>query len=147
MSSGIDFIEEYDDPNSDIIKMVGEIAGGASIADYAKAKKSKTPSGKTFCYASIDTNVLGYLVEAATGRNPASYLEEKIWRQIGTEYDATWATDNHGSVLTFAFSTSRCATTPNSGACSCAKATGKGGKSSPRNGSTTRRIQAKSTSN
>lgn len=103
MSSGIDFSEVYDDETSDIIVMMGQLAGGKSILDYAASLASEKPSGKSFNYASIDTNVLGFLLESVTGKNPAAYLEEKIWKPIGMESNATWGTDNHGNVLTFAW--------------------------------------------
>ncbi len=103
MSSGIGFSEVYDDQTSDIILMMGQMAGGKSIVEYAAALESEETPGTKFNYASIDTNVLGMLLENVTGKSPAKYLEEKIWKPIGMESDATWATDNHGNVLTFAW--------------------------------------------
>ncbi len=103
MSSGVDFSEVYDDQTSDIILMMGQLGGGKSIVEYAAALKSKDTPGSKFNYASIDTNVLGLLLEQVTGMSPADYLEQKIWSKIGMESDATWATDNHGNVLAFAW--------------------------------------------
>ncbi|MEK7794773.1 MAG: serine hydrolase [Candidatus Hydrogenedentota bacterium] len=103
MSSGIDFSEVYEDQSSDIIVMVGQIAAGMSVNDYAKALKSQRKSGEAFNYASIDTNILGMLIQNATGKNVAEYLEEKIWSKLGMESDATWGMDNHGNVLNFAW--------------------------------------------
>ncbi len=101
MSSGIDFSEKYDDPNSGIFQMVGTIAMGGSIKDYAKSLKPKTPSGQSFYYASIDTNILGFLIEAVAKKSAAQLLEERIWGPLGMESDAYWNLDNHGNVLTF----------------------------------------------
>lgn len=103
MSSGIDFSEVYDDNTSDIIVMIGRLGGGESIVDYAAELGPDKKPGTEFNYASIDTNILGMAIKRATGKNPAEYLEEKIWKKIGTESNATWATDNHGNVLTFAY--------------------------------------------
>ena len=103
MSSGIDFSEVYDDPNSDIKAMLVWLARGGSIADYAASLDSQRKSGEAFNYASIDTNVLGMLIEETTGKSPANYLEEKIWHQLGMESGATWATDNHGNTLSFGY--------------------------------------------
>jgi CubicO group peptidase (beta-lactamase class C family) len=101
MSSGIDFTEEYDDQESDIMQMVGAVSLGTPIKEYAASRESAQRSGKHFNYASIDTNVLGFLIEAVTGMSPAQYLEEKIWRPLGMESNAYWNLDNTGTVLTF----------------------------------------------
>lgn len=103
MSSGIQFVETYDDASSDEMKLMMQLAGGRSIVDYASALPSVGASGQKFNYASIDTAVLGLLIERVTGKNAAAYLEEKIWKHIGTEADAYWATDNHRNVLAFAW--------------------------------------------
>jgi hypothetical protein len=103
MSSGIKYSEIYDDGTSDIIQMIGQLGAGASIVDYASKLENERKPGGSFQYASIDTNILGMAIKRATGMNPAQYLEEKIWKKIGMESDATWCTDNHGNVLTFAY--------------------------------------------
>lgn len=101
MSSGIKFSEKYEDQTSDIMTMVAGVSMGKSIKDYAKALVSEKPSGQSFNYASIDTNILGFLIEAVTNKSPAQYLEERIWAPLGMESDAYWGMDNHGNVLTF----------------------------------------------
>lgn len=91
MSSGIKFSEVYDDQTSDIITMLMQCGMGASIVDYAAGLPAEKPSGKEFNYASIDTNVLGMVLERATGVSPAVYLEEKIWKPLGMESTHTGA--------------------------------------------------------
>jgi len=103
MSSGIKFSEIYDDGTSDIIQMVMHVGGGGSIVDYASKLTSEREPGKSFNYASIDTNILGMAIKRTTGKNPAEYLQEKIWSKLGMESDATWCTDDDGNVLTFAY--------------------------------------------
>jgi len=101
MSSGIKFSEEYEEPNSDFFKMLGAIAMGESIKDYAKSLPSARPSGQTFYYASIDTNILGFLVEAVAHKTAAQLLDERLWGPLGMESDAYWNLDNTGDVLAF----------------------------------------------
>ncbi len=101
MSSGIGFTEEYEDQTSDIMVMVGSVSQGMPIRDYAAGLESAGRSGKVFNYASIDTNILGFLIEAVTGKSPAQYLEERIWGPLGMESNAYWNLDNTGEVLTF----------------------------------------------
>jgi len=103
MSSGIDFSEEYDDLESDINLVMAHLAGGGSIVDYVRNLKSKGPSGKTYYYASVDTQVLAMLLEQVTGKSVATLIEERIWQPLGMESDATWCLDNHGDEIAFAF--------------------------------------------
>jgi len=104
MSSGVKFDEVYNDMFSDINLMFYKVFGcGQPIYDYIAGLGSEHPSGETSYYRSCDTQALGMLVSAVTGKSASAYLEEKIWGKIGMEYDALWSTDNNGAELTFAF--------------------------------------------
>ena len=75
---------------------------GQTTNDWiAQRKRGKVP-GTEHHYISIDTQVLGMVLEAATGKSLAQYMQEKLWSSIGAEGDARWATDAHGAVLAFA---------------------------------------------
>jgi CubicO group peptidase (beta-lactamase class C family) len=101
MCSGIRFIEEYDREDADVMVMRRNIEEGKSIKEYAATLKAEHPSGQVFNYASIDTQVLGMLLENVTGMSTSKYLEEKIWSRLGMESGAKWVTDQHGTVLTY----------------------------------------------
>ena len=102
MSSGVKFDEVYDDMFSDINLMFYKVFGfGQPIDDYIAGLGSEHPSGETSYYRSCDTQALGMLVSAVTGKSASAYLEEKIWGKIGMEYDALWSMDNNGVELTF----------------------------------------------
>lgn len=59
--------------------------------------KIKGEAGKTFQYNNYCTSYLGLILERATKKNVSEYLEEKIWTQIDTEYDALFALDSKKS--------------------------------------------------
>lgn len=102
MSSGIDFDEDYANPDAGINQLGQRIFLGQTTNDWiAQRQRSKTP-GTEHHYISIDTQVLGMVLEAATGKSLAQYMQEKLWSQLGTEGDARWITDAHGAVLAFA---------------------------------------------
>jgi len=103
MSSGIAFSEDYSDPEADIFRMVRGLAEGQSINQYVATLKSAGPAGRSFHYASVDTQVLAMVVARATNKRLATYLEEKIWSQLGMEADGSWSLDNHGNEVAFAF--------------------------------------------
>jgi CubicO group peptidase (beta-lactamase class C family) len=54
------------------------------------------PAGTRFFYSSAETQVLGLVLRAATGRNLSEYLAEKIWQPMGAEADAMWIIDRGG---------------------------------------------------
>jgi len=94
MSSGVRFDENYADPFSDVDQMfLRSFVFGTPIDDTPKRLTRKSASGQGFDYISVDTQVLGAVVRAATGKPLATYLSEKIWRPLGMEHDASWVTD------------------------------------------------------
>jgi CubicO group peptidase (beta-lactamase class C family) len=101
MCSGVRFVEEYDQADADVMVMRRHIEEGKSIKEYAATLEAEYPSGQVYNYASIDTQVLGMLLENTTGMSPSDYLQEKIWSVLGMELDAKWVTDQHGTVLTY----------------------------------------------
>jgi CubicO group peptidase (beta-lactamase class C family) len=102
MSSGIDFSEDYADPDSGINQLGQQIFFGRSTNKWiAKLQKKPGLSGKEFDYISVNTQVLGMVLEAATGQKLSSYMQEKLWSRLGAEADALWLTDAHGTELGF----------------------------------------------
>jgi CubicO group peptidase (beta-lactamase class C family) len=104
MSSGVKFDEEYDNLFSDINTLFVEVFGfGKPIDDYMADLETEFPPGQTSYYRSCDTQALGMLISAVTGKTVSEYLEEKIWSKLGMEYDASWCTDPNGIELAFGF--------------------------------------------
>ena len=98
MSSGVDFSEYYngrDDVSVLGRKTVGRQGPGGADSVLGYIKRSR-PAGEKFVYASAETQVLGLVLRAATGRNLSDYLAEKIWQPMGAEADATWVIDGGG---------------------------------------------------
>ena len=53
--------------------------------------------GLNFNYQSENTSLLGLILERATGKTLSAYMEEKIWKRIGTGAPAYWNTDSDDS--------------------------------------------------
>jgi CubicO group peptidase (beta-lactamase class C family) len=103
MSSGVRFLEEYsgrDDVTELARRTFIQVAPGG-IDAVKPFNERATPVGTTFSYASVETQVLGLVLRAATGRPVAEYLEQKIWQPIGAEADATWLVDGTGQEATY----------------------------------------------
>ena len=88
MSSGIEFNEDYADPNSDINRFARATAKGSSFRDFAKTLKNGKKQGTYNHYVSLDTQVLGMILESVTDMPLREYLYKRIWSKIGTESDA-----------------------------------------------------------
>ena len=103
MSSGVAFREVYD--GKDDIAQLGRDLFGTSarsaVASVAQFNTRTAPPGTVWHYASVETEILGLVLRAATGTPVGDYLRDKIWQPIGTEADASWAIDSTGQEVTF----------------------------------------------
>jgi CubicO group peptidase (beta-lactamase class C family) len=91
MSSGVAWNEDYNDPKSDV-----SIASGLNslkLYDYLSSLGASSKPGNKFNYNTAETNLIGGLVRSAIGNNLSGYLEKKIWKPFGMEFDANWLLD------------------------------------------------------
>ena len=89
MSSGVQFDEQYTNPHADIRRYASALLHGEpSFHDLALSIKAKIKPGTKFEYQTINTQVLGMTLEAATGKTLNHYAEEKLWSKIGPDGDA-----------------------------------------------------------
>lgn len=94
MASGLDFEENYTKPISDTAKAYYGTDLPAQIAEL----EVQAAPGSRYRYKSGDTQVLGMIVEKATGRTLAEYASEKLWKPLGAVHDAQWSLDQDGGV-------------------------------------------------
>ncbi len=95
MTSGIQWNEDYTDPDADVAQMYLQPCQGEEphILTYMKDLKSIQPGGGNFNYSTGETDLLGILIQKATGKSLAEYLSEKIWKPYGMEHAAYWLAD------------------------------------------------------
>jgi CubicO group peptidase (beta-lactamase class C family) len=106
MASGVAFKEDYLDTSSDIytlarLTLEQDPAGGLLAVKRFNARRA--PPGQVFSYSSAESEVLGLVLAAATGRSVAEYARDKLWQPLGAEADATWNIDSTGQEVTFAY--------------------------------------------
>jgi CubicO group peptidase (beta-lactamase class C family) len=90
MKSGIEFDESYSNPFGD----AATYYYGTNLRKAIKKMKPLQEPDKSFEYSSGDTQLLGLVLERALkDRTITSYLEEKLWKPMGMEYDASWSLD------------------------------------------------------
>ncbi|MEW7279585.1 serine hydrolase [Aquimarina sp. 2201CG1-2-11] len=99
MSSGLDWTEHYTSPFSITAKTyydsnIREILLGLDII--------KEP-GKEYEYLSGNTQLLGMVIEKATGKTLSQYLSESFWQPLGMEQEAIWQLDSEDSGMEKAY--------------------------------------------
>lgn len=95
MTSGVRWNEDYDDPQSDVAQMYRSACenGQAHVISYLKKLPRAWPAGSHWNYNTAETDLLGILVQRATGQSLASYLSQTIWKPYGMVADAYWLKD------------------------------------------------------
>lgn len=95
MTSGVRWDENYADPKSDVAQVgLGPCHDNQPHAlSYATRLLREWPAGTHWNYNTVETDLLGILVQRATHRSLATYLSETIWAPYGMESDAYWLKD------------------------------------------------------
>ncbi|HRN55522.1 MAG TPA: serine hydrolase [Agriterribacter sp.] len=89
MSSGSNWNESYANPFS----ATTELYYGTDVYTTATRVDIVKAPGTYHAYKSGDTQLLGLIVEKATGKSLSAYAAEKIWQPIGAAHDALWSID------------------------------------------------------
>lgn len=113
MTSGVRFTEDYDDPYSGMGR--ADVASGwkpipadappsfqwpASMFELILTlKELDRDHGTKFAYRSIETDVLAFVLERATGKRLAQLISEELWQKLGMEQDANMTVDRAGFAL------------------------------------------------
>lgn len=90
MRSGIDFNEEYYSPFADMAKYYY----GTDLKGYIKQLRIKEGPNKSYDYISVNSLLLSLIVERSTNTKLSRYCQQKLWKPMGMEFDASWSIDN-----------------------------------------------------
>lgn len=98
MTSGVKWNEDYTDPGSDVAQMNRFVLeyGPNAIVEQMKRLGREAKPGKKFVYKTGETNLLGLLVENATGVALAEYSQSRIVEPAGLSGGLFWMTDPRG---------------------------------------------------
>lgn len=113
MTSGVAFDETYTNPYSDMGQL--DVAAGWKPPPAGSDPSFRWPRhvfeqilglgrlerrhGDLFSYRSIETEVLGFCMERATGKRLPRIVSEEIWAPMGAEESASFTVDAAGSAL------------------------------------------------
>jgi CubicO group peptidase (beta-lactamase class C family) len=104
MRSGVRFSEDYLDVECEV--GVLDRAGGwkparaadpRGIYEFILTLRQERPHGGHFAYRSIETDVLGWVLERTTGLGLAELMSRELWQPLGCEADACFAVDRAGT--------------------------------------------------
>jgi CubicO group peptidase (beta-lactamase class C family) len=107
MRSGVRFLEEYANPESDIRRLdewIGWQPGGdggepRGLYRFLATLEGEAPHGERFLYRSAESDVLGWVCERAAGQPMARLISELIWAPMGGEHDAVLLHDGLGTAV------------------------------------------------
>lgn len=97
MRSGVDYEERYDfgaTPSTAAkIFLNAIVANTERFADTAPRLGRKWKPGSHFNYSTLDTSVLGWILERATRQPLASFMAQNLWQPMGMESYGYWLAD------------------------------------------------------
>jgi CubicO group peptidase (beta-lactamase class C family) len=88
MTSGVGDLEVWDVPDSGIKRFEQAVVGGGDIGSVVRSAPRTAEPGEHFNYSTFDTQILGWVLEAATGKSLATYAAEHLWQHLGADRDA-----------------------------------------------------------
>jgi CubicO group peptidase (beta-lactamase class C family) len=105
MTSGVAWDENYEATDSDIARM--NVASGwmeSPDATWPRCmwelvltlQRAERSHGQLFAYRSIETDVLGFVLQQAGGASLADLLSRELWQPLGAEEDACFTVDPAG---------------------------------------------------
>lgn len=106
MTTGLDYSEDYADPNADIWKYSEAASplpkpegytGPSGYFEYLQTVKKKGQHGEAFNYQTINSDTLGWIIARTTGKAVNDLLSERIWQKIGAEQSAYMTVDSKGT--------------------------------------------------
>lgn len=90
MTSGYKYNESYINPFGN----AATFYYGRNLPKALNKLKLETTPGTAFSYSSGDSQMLGLVLERALkDKKITEYLQQKLWKPLGMEYDATWSLD------------------------------------------------------
>ena len=97
MRSGVDYQERYDfGANPSFAGRLHEqaiVLNKMRFADGARETRQANAPGSKFNYSTLDTFVLGWILERAAGKPLAQQTQERLWGPLGAEADGFWLAD------------------------------------------------------
>jgi CubicO group peptidase (beta-lactamase class C family) len=104
MRTGIHFSEDYLDTAAEVrlleeaIDWAPRVHPGVpdTLLGFLATLRADRAHGGRFDYKSCETDVLGFVIEGATGRHAGDVVSERLWQPMGAEFAANVGVDSAG---------------------------------------------------
>jgi CubicO group peptidase (beta-lactamase class C family) len=105
MTTGVQYSENYSDPNADIwlysraaspLPKPEGYDGPDGYWEYLQQVKPEGNHGDQFHYKTINSDMLGWMISRVSGMSVTELASERLWRRIGAEQDAYQTVDGKG---------------------------------------------------
>lgn len=105
MTTGVQYSEDYSDPNADIwlysraaspLPKPEGYDGPDGYWEYLQQVKPEGNHGDAFHYKTINSDMLGWIISRVTGKAVTELASERLWRRMGAEQDAYQTVDGKG---------------------------------------------------
>lgn len=105
MTTGVQYSENYSDPNADIwvysraaspLPKPEGYEGPDGYWEYLQQVKPDGNHGDAFHYKTINSDMLGWMISRVTGKAVTDLASERLWRRMGAEMDAYQTVDGKG---------------------------------------------------
>ena len=98
MTSGVQWNEDYADPNSNVAQFLNALPDGDldPTVVYMRTLQREAEPGTRWQYNTGETNLIGVLVTRATGKSLSAYMSEKVWQPYGMTHEAGWMVNQGG---------------------------------------------------
>jgi CubicO group peptidase (beta-lactamase class C family) len=109
MTTGVRYGEDITNPKAEIFQYLisnglvpapASYPGPRTMFAFLKGLAKDGEHDKGFIYKTVDTEIIGWMLQRAYNKTFAELLSEKIWRGIGAEEDAFVWTDPNGAQVT-----------------------------------------------
>lgn len=105
MTTGVQYSENYSDPNADIwlysraaspLPKPADYEGPNGYWEYLQQVKPEGNHGDEFHYKTINSDMLGWIISRVSGKSVTELASERLWRRMGVEQDAYQTVDGKG---------------------------------------------------
>ncbi|MCK0103650.1 serine hydrolase [Pseudohalocynthiibacter sp. F2068] len=105
MTTGVQYSEDYSDPNADIWLYSAAASplpkpegydGPNGYWEYLQQVAPDGEHGAEFHYKTINSDMLGWMISRVTGKAVTDLASERLWSQMGAEKDAYQTVDGKG---------------------------------------------------
>lgn len=106
MTTGLDYSEDYADPNAEVwtyakagspLPAPAGYTGPRGYFAYLATVKKQGAHGQAFGYKTVNADVLGWLIARTANKSVAQELADTLWTKIGAEREAFYTVDSIGT--------------------------------------------------